>query len=290
MAEVAIGTAAGVTGLIGATVTIIQRFSRARKAKGANTELLDHVSFTLQAVSDTLELVEQERQLRTAPVEAQIEAIKTVTLDLREFLDKVKARKDKGKARGFIHSMIWGDADDRELDSLLQRLRNARQELHTRISVAHVGLTGNLQDGYQVAFRVLTEINSKVREGIGMNLTLAERLRNRELQSVDNGIVLLEPEDIVNLGLDREPSNIPENSASKSSNDQRQIQHERLKFVKNTTGDAPKLFVGNLGVETTSKTSNPKANISENQFGNGASFMVADVSDEAAANISKTFF
>ena len=51
-----------------------------------------------------------------------------------------------------------------------------------QVSVAQVGVVGNLEKGFSVAFGMLMDTNKKVNAALGTNLVLAERLQNRELQ------------------------------------------------------------------------------------------------------------
>jgi len=74
----------------------------------------------------------------------------------------------------FFHALKSGDKDDRELEGILKRLDRSRDELVRRISVAQVGLVGNLKDGFRVAFDVLMETNKKVKEVLGTNLVLVD--------------------------------------------------------------------------------------------------------------------
>jgi hypothetical protein len=48
-----------------------------------------------------------------------------------------------------------------------------------RISLAQVGLMGNLQDGFRVAFDVLQETNANVKQVLGRNLDLAIRVKDK---------------------------------------------------------------------------------------------------------------
>lgn len=136
----------------------------------------------LDAVDKSLRLVREEERLQTARVELQVKVIANVATELRSFLDNLAARQ-RGKAVSqFFHALKSGDNDDKKLQGILDRLDWARNELGLRISVAQVGLLGNLQDGFRVAFRVLEQTNTKVNEVLGINLALMGIVKNRALQ------------------------------------------------------------------------------------------------------------
>jgi len=99
-----------------------------------------------------------------------------------------------------VHALKSGDREDRELWEILDRFDRAKAELVLRISVARVGLVGNLQDGFRVTFDVLTETNDKAKQVLGINLALMDRLRDRALQQTD-GMIRLDASDAEELGL-----------------------------------------------------------------------------------------
>lgn len=82
----------------------------------------------------------------------------------------------------FFHALKSGDKDDNELQGILNQLDRARNELSLRISVAQVGLLGNLQDGFQVAFGVLEQTNTRVHQVLGINLALMDLVKDQALQ------------------------------------------------------------------------------------------------------------
>ncbi|WYZ39393.1 hypothetical protein EsH8_III_001307 [Colletotrichum jinshuiense] len=281
-------TVMGAVGLIGDTVTIIQQIQQARnRVKGASKTLED-VSSMLHDVPKTLDFVSHEPQLQTAEVEAQIEGMKKVLLDLKSFLIKLQENQQKGKMRNFIHALTSGDADDKHLASVLDQLQTTRGELLTRISVVNVGLSGNLQDGFKVALKVLQDTNVRVRQVLGIHLSFAERLRDRELQLVGPGIILLETSDVVDLGLDRVPTPFVARHSSKSNGPENQS--ENLKWHHNNVGSNATFHVGNLGIEDDSKLKEISSSITNSTFGNDLRFVHGNIGGEAASIFVENLF
>lgn len=103
-------------------------------------------------------------------------------MELQSFFDVLTAKQQKGSIPQLLHSIKSGDKEDKQLADILDRLDRARDLLVLQISVAQVGVMGNLKDGFRVALGVLMDTNQKVHEMVGANLVLAERLQNRELQ------------------------------------------------------------------------------------------------------------
>jgi chromosome segregation ATPase len=180
-----------VVALLGTAFTLIQQVRDARgRVKGAS-KTLDSVSSQLQSLENSLALVRNEKALQTAAVAQQVTTIGEVAEELRAFLDELAAEQQKKASRQLIHALKSGDKEDKQLQGILDRLDRARDELVLRISVAQVGLVGNLKDGFRVAFGVLTETNEKVKEVLGTNLVLAERLKGRPPQQTGTGRVRL---------------------------------------------------------------------------------------------------
>ncbi len=178
-----IGTAASVVTSVSTAFTLIQQVQSAReKVKGAS-KTLDNVSKQLEGLAGSLNLVKEEERLQTAAVGQQVTAIIGVAETLKSFFDRLAAEQQRKAISQFFHALKSGDKDDRELEGILKRLDRARDELVLRISVAQVGLVGNLKDDFHVAFDILRETNRKVNEVLGTNLVLVDRLKDRSSQT-----------------------------------------------------------------------------------------------------------
>jgi hypothetical protein len=176
-----VGTASAVAGLIGEAITLIQLIQAAReRIKGASTTL-NNVSSQLNAVSKSLSLVKNEPRLQEPAVDEQVQQVVAITEELDLFFKDLEARQKKGGALKLFHALKEGDKDDKKLTGIMTRLSDARGELSLRISVVHVGITGNIDDGFRVATDVVMEINDRVSQVLGRQLVLAERLENRQL-------------------------------------------------------------------------------------------------------------
>lgn len=90
------------------------------------------------------------------------------------------------KIRRMMHALSAGDGEDKQLQDILSRLDRAQGDLTMRITATHVGLTGNQNEGFQVAFAVLQETNARVQQVLGINLALAEQLQAMSLSQTSN--------------------------------------------------------------------------------------------------------
>lgn len=252
-----------------------------------STEALQDVCRQLGSISTTLELVRGEPRLHTPEVEAEVSTITTIMGELKRFFDGLRVEQEKSKLRQFGHAIRSGDKDDKKLTDIVGQLSGARQELVLRISVVHVGLTGNLQDGFQVAQRVVMEINENVKRALGTQLRIAELLEERNLTNAE--VVTLEEDEVEVLGLGHDQSG-GAREADDDGADGAADETGNLNWHKSITGDDPKIMVGNLALDESEKAPVVKASIAHSQFGKGLGVMVGAVGKEGAQSFNDNFW
>ncbi|KAI9037262.1 uncharacterized protein KD926_000699 [Aspergillus affinis] len=151
------------------------------------------------------------------------------------------------------------------------RLDDARSELLVRISVAQVGLIGDLHAGFSVAVNVLMGTNSKRKRVLGEDLLLARKLRGRQ---PDGNRINLNPEDMQALGLETE--------ALRDRTPDTKRDPVEVSFVENVTLDQARIMFGIVGVQDWQRAAGVKANVRGNQFGNEMKFF-AGIADASVA-------
>uniref|UniRef100_A0A8H7TTP1 Uncharacterized protein n=1 Tax=Bionectria ochroleuca TaxID=29856 RepID=A0A8H7TTP1_BIOOC len=286
MAE-AIGAAASIIGIIGAAFTVIQEIRNARGRVQGTSETLDNVSKHLDAVDESLSLVREEKGLQTARVELQVKAITDVATELRLFLDNLATRQREKAVSQFFHALKSGDKDDKNLQGILDQLDRARNELGLRISVAQVGLLGNLQDGFRVAFGILELTNTRVNKVLGINLALMDIVKNQALQQTGqtgqtvDGTIAVDTADVLAIGMPA-PDDTP---SMNSSNEARETN-----IYGNVTLGQARIMTGNIGLECWQKMAGRKTTIANNQFGNDVRIITGDMGGEAAKGFNDSFW
>jgi hypothetical protein len=160
-------------------MTLIQQVQKARDSINGTSRTLENITKQLNTLVTTLSLLKEQERLQTASVGQQLQAIVEVAEELKDFFDKIKSEQQRKAIRQFFHALKSGDKDDIELAEIFDRLDRARLELVLRISLAQVGLIGDLQDGFRVAFGVLQETNKNVKQVLGRDLDLAIRVKDK---------------------------------------------------------------------------------------------------------------
>ena len=295
-----IGTASSVVALVGTAFTLFQEIRKAReKIRGAPRALHD-ISEQLESLEKSLGFVRAEEGLQTAGVEQQVRAITKVADELKSSLDRLAAEQQRKAVAQFIHAVKSGDKDDRELQAILGRLDSARDELVLRISVAQVGLMGNLDGGFRVAFNVLTETNRRVNEVLGINLALVDWLKTRSLSptgiyefdgdrgeqadraSAADGMITLGVREAEELGLTGPQRDATRDAATAKS--------DETSIYGNTMSGQARIMTGNIGVENWQRVPGRKTTIANNQFGNDVRIMTGDQGGPAAERFNDNFW
>ena len=188
-----IGTAASIAGLAGAAITLIQQIQAARESVRERPKKAKNVSTQLEILAQSLHLVREETRLQTTDVEQQVSVIVAIAEELKGFYDRLQVEQKRNAILSFVQILYSGNKHDKELGEILGRLDRAKDDLMLRISVTLVGLVGNLKDGFHVAVDVLMDTNSRVKQALGTNLALADRLKGRTPQQI--GTLLFPVED-----------------------------------------------------------------------------------------------
>ncbi|KAK8120013.1 uncharacterized protein PG998_004639 [Apiospora kogelbergensis] len=169
-----------VVGLVTAALALLNQVNDARKGVKGFKKRIKQILEHQESVVQSLNLIKEEKNLQTTSVAQQLRVIINVAEDLKRLYESLRT---KSHISVFFSIFLLGDKDGQQLDGILRRLSAARDELMLRISVALVGLVGNLKDGFRVASDVLFETNEKVKQlAGGRDLVLLSRIRHRRPQ------------------------------------------------------------------------------------------------------------
>lgn len=114
-----IGGTAAVSQLLGQAITIIQKIQDARaKVHGASHHLNSHQG-QLNTLLSTLQLVQDEHELQTRPIEKQVQKIVSLGKELQRQLDAFAAHLARSKTKQYTHALISGDKDEKELENAM---------------------------------------------------------------------------------------------------------------------------------------------------------------------------
>lgn len=144
--------------------------------------MLRTIAYQLDSTSKSLILIKDEPNLQTPSVQQFLPAVAQVAEDLKGFFYQLQKAQRQRALRRFVHALKSGEDDEKALAAFMHRLDGARNELILRITVAQVGLMGNMNEGFRVSAGVLLDTNRKCAKILGRELTLARHLKGRRPQ------------------------------------------------------------------------------------------------------------
>lgn len=175
----------GISGAIGLITTIlqtIQEVQRAQESVRGSEKTLRIIAYQLDSTSKSLILIKDEANLQTPSVQQHLIVMAEIAEELKALFHRLQAIQRQKTMRRFVHAFRSGDDEEKILEAVLHRLDRARNELILRISVAQVGLMGNINEGFRVSVNVLMDMNRKCTKVLGKDLALASQLKGRRPQ------------------------------------------------------------------------------------------------------------
>lgn len=151
------------------------------------SDRLDGYQDQLENLLSTLQLVQGEPELQTPPIEKQVQKIIDLGRGLQRQLDIFAAQLARSKARQYTHAIFSGDKNDRELETALTQLDRAKATLSVMIVTTHIGLSGSVRAGFEVALAVVQRVDRNVQKVLGERLCMAAYLEEQRMG--EEGIV-----------------------------------------------------------------------------------------------------
>ncbi|RII04507.1 hypothetical protein CUC08_Gglean011894 [Alternaria sp. MG1] len=176
--EVISGTAA-ISQLLGQAITIIQKIQDARAKVHGASDRLDSYQGQLDTLLITLQLVRDEHELQTPPIEKQVRKIIDQGKELQRQLDAFAAQLARSRTRQYTHAITSGNKDEKELESAFTQLDRAKADLNGLIVTTHVGLSGSMSAGFTAALAVVQRVDRNVQRVLGERLSMAAYLERR---------------------------------------------------------------------------------------------------------------
>ncbi|KAF7538843.1 hypothetical protein G7054_g2574 [Neopestalotiopsis clavispora] len=287
-----VGTASAIIGLVNTAVSLAKEINRARKSVKGIPKTLDDISNQLETTEKTLQLVRETAELQTRNIEEYVQRIVQVLGALKAIFDQIEDVQRKSGMRQFIHAIKSGEDVEKDLVQTMTLLSSTREELIVRISLVHVGLSGNLNDGFRIASNVIVETNENVKRVLGTQLAIAQWLQahSQERRGSDSGgLITLNEADVDALGL---ADNVAQTSGNVPSQSDRRSSAEgnTLEWRNSTTDDAPRTAVGNTGFDGPGVLANNRALVEDSKFGKGARFMVGNIGSAGSSDFHKNFW
>lgn len=103
-------------------VHAIQQVETARARVRGKSQIIKNVSVQLESISQSLSLVQDEKDLQTASVEQHCTIISGISDELKAYFDRLMTEQQRHTVRQFFSALKAGDKDEVELAEILERL------------------------------------------------------------------------------------------------------------------------------------------------------------------------
>jgi len=274
-----LSVAASVVALLGTATAIIQAIQKAKASVRGASNTLDKVSEELVTTQQTVDLVKAEPSLQTQGVGEALDSLIKKQEKLLVFLDALVQIQNRRKVERFFRALKDGDRDDRQLRLIMGDMGAARDNLSLHIQLTHVGLTRHQNDGFQVAYDLLMEVDMNVRETLGSGLRMARVLEARPLPPRDDSGLTQLTDDDIRLVQEELPATATADTTP------------RFHTRNLRAGDGFAMFEGDLGFDSPATgTSQLHSSIDDVRLGENARIHRGHVSNTTAKDFLAAFY
>lgn len=182
-----LGAVSAASTLLEVAIGIIERFRKAYERHKHLKKVLNSVRDELMNIKNIIQIVKDEKALRTADIASQLARIKALTGRLIDYLKAIDPNT-KSSMRQLTHQLVRGSKNEKTLANIMDELGHEKSSLSLYIQVANVGLTRTVEDTTTANAEVVNQINLVLQQvfGEGRDLELAELLKNRPARGISN--------------------------------------------------------------------------------------------------------
>ncbi|RYP92470.1 hypothetical protein DL770_001416 [Monosporascus sp. CRB-9-2] len=141
-----VSSAAAVVQLLAQVIDLWQQIDTARDSVKTAPKVFDDTKAHASNLRDIIREVECRPELHTAAIHAQIQQVEVVASELDQILKAMAQRQRKSALRQGLRALGRAARDEAKLDDVLKRLERAKADLMLRISVVHVGMSGEMAE------------------------------------------------------------------------------------------------------------------------------------------------
>jgi vacuolar-type H+-ATPase subunit I/STV1 len=168
------------TQLLEQALRVLGRLRKAHERQKALVDILAHHEGELGSIKAIIGIIDDEEDLRTASVAAELVRLKEVQSNLAKLLEELDPKR-KGAARQFVRQLTKGSSDENRLSRVMIELSQVKTMLLLRIQVVNVGVMQNMEKRLVANTEVIERIDQYLREEVGgcEGLRIARLLKGR---------------------------------------------------------------------------------------------------------------
>lgn len=193
-------------------IELFERIRTAAKDQRALPELITKHEAVILRCQSVIELIQDEKALRTPHIEDCITRLDAISKALHRYLKRREVMRHP--IFGFIRQLALGREDKEKLEAIMKELGAIYNELMLYIQISNFGLTRGINDSIRANVVAIETTSQLIRERLGPEVPLRiERLIEGRPQN-DDGTVTLTEDDISRLSVDILP---PERTTQNTS-------------------------------------------------------------------------
>lgn len=186
----------------------------------------------LLSIETILRVIEEETDLQTAGMAAELVRFKAVQTRLDKWLSKMDP-KSRSKVGQITRQVTKGDADEKKLAVIMDDLGHVKTSMLLCIQVANVGVVRNMEKQYFADAKTIARIDSRLKEALEdyEGLRIAQLLKDR--RPSNDGKVLLTPDDVRSLGSDHSGEDSGDETLVDSESDEMSLSKKERIIISN---------------------------------------------------------
>lgn len=170
------------TQLVEQALRIFGRLRKAHQRQKALVDVLLRHERELDSVKRIIGVIDDEEELQTASVAADLVRLKEVQCKLVSRLEELDPKpKARGKLDGFVRQLVQGSSEEKKLHIVMEELSHVKAALLVSIQVANVGVMRTMENQLVANAEVIQRIDEYLREEVGYceGLRIAQLLKDR---------------------------------------------------------------------------------------------------------------
>jgi hypothetical protein len=176
------------TQLVEQAFRIVARIRKAQERRKGFAEVLMRHENELRDIKAIIEVIEDEDDLQTPSVVADVMRLQDIQTKLSELLTALDPLKTKSKLNQVARQFVQGSSDERKLNTIMDEVVHVKTALLLHIQMANIRFSSNVEKSLVANAAAIQRIDESLRDHLKtcQGLEIAQLLKGRSLAG-ENG-------------------------------------------------------------------------------------------------------
>jgi hypothetical protein len=176
------------TQLVEQAFRIVARIRKAQERRKGFAEVLMRHENELRDIKAIIEVIEDEDDLQTPSVVADVMRLQDIQTKLSELLTALDPLKTKSKLNQVARQFVQGSSDERKLNTIMDEVVHVKTALLLHIQMANIRFSSNVEKSLVANAAAIQRIDESLRDHLKtcQGLQIAQLLKGRSLAG-ENG-------------------------------------------------------------------------------------------------------